>query len=80
MPAVGEGSAAAGSVAWSGGQASPQVPVPDGATDCHFHIYDARQPVAAETVLRHGDASAEDYRALQRRLGTSYGIRLISAD
>ena len=48
--------------------------MPDGATDCHFHIYDARQPVAAETVLRHGDASVEDYRALQRRLGTTRGV------
>jgi predicted TIM-barrel fold metal-dependent hydrolase len=48
--------------------------VPDGATDCHFHIYDARHPVAAEAVLRHGDASVEDYRALQRRLGTARGV------
>jgi len=74
MPTTEDGSAAAGSVAWSGGQASPQMPVPDGATDCHFHVYDARHPVAAETVLRHGDASAEDYRALRRRLGTSRGV------
>ena len=48
--------------------------MPDGATDCHFHIYDARHPVAAEAVLRHGDASVEDYRALQRRLGTARGV------
>ena len=74
MPTIDDGSAVAGGVAWSGGQASPQVPVPDVATDCHFHIYDARHPVAAETVLRHGDASAEDYRALQRRLGTARGV------
>jgi D-galactarolactone isomerase len=74
MPTSDDGSATAGSVAWSGGQASPQVPVPDGTTDCHFHIYDARHPVAAGTILRHGDASAQDYRALQRRLGTTRGV------
>ena len=50
------------------------MPVPDGATDCHFHVYDARHPTAARTVLRHGDASTEDYRALQRRLGTARGV------
>jgi D-galactarolactone isomerase len=74
MPAIGEGSAAAGSIAWSGGQASPQVPMPDGAVDCHFHVYDTQYPVAAETLLRYGDASTEDYRALQGRLGTTRGV------
>ncbi len=74
MPTTDDGSVAAGGVAWSGGQASPQVPVPDGATDCHFHVYDARHPTAAKTVLRHGDASTEDYRALQRRLGMARGV------
>ena len=68
MPKMSDDSAAAGGVAWSGGQAPPRVPVPDDATDCHFHVYDARYPAAVDTTLRHGDASAEDYRALQRRL------------
>jgi len=74
MPKISDDSAADGSVAWSGGKAPPRVPAPDGATDCHFHVYDARYPAAVDTTLRHGDASAEDYRALQRRLGTSRGV------
>ena len=74
MPKMSDDSAAGGSVAWSGGKAPPRVPAPDGATDCHFHVYDARYPAAVDTTLRHGDAPAEDYRALQRRLGTSRGV------
>lgn len=61
-------------MAWSGGWSPPQVPVPSGATDCHFHIYDARHAVAADSDLRHADALVADYRALQRRLGTTRGV------
>lgn len=61
-------------VAWSGGLARPRVSVPEGATDCHFHVYDGRCPAAPGTALQHPDAGPEDYRALQRRLGTTRGV------
>lgn len=61
-------------VAWSGGLARPRVSVPEGATDCQFHVYDGRYPAAPGTALQHPDAGPEDYRALQRRLGTTRGV------
>ena len=55
-------------------------PVP---TDTHLHFYDHRYPVAPEAVLRPPDATPDDYRSLQQRLGlerlvvvqpTTYGL------
>ncbi|PWC26415.1 amidohydrolase family protein [Teichococcus aestuarii] len=60
-------------VPWSAGTAPPSLAVPAGATDCHFHVYDARWPSAAGTP-HHPDATAEHYRLLQTRLGLSRGI------
>ena len=39
------------------------------AADCHHHIYSSRYPVDPRATLRPEDATVEDYRALQRRLG-----------
>lgn len=64
-PAKAEGVA----VKWSSGTATPRVAAPKLATDCHHHIYDLRFPVAPQAVLRPGDATVDDYRALQRRIG-----------
>jgi len=58
-------------VKFSSGTAPPRTPAPDGATDCHRHVYDSRFPPDPRTALRPPDASPEDYRALQRRLGLS---------
>jgi predicted TIM-barrel fold metal-dependent hydrolase len=66
--------AATEAVAWSSGLAAPRVPVPAGATDCHFHVYDSRYPAAPGTALQHPNARPEEYRALQRRLGTARGV------
>src|SRR5207237_9445968 len=44
------------------------------AADCHHHIYDAKYPFDPRSTLRPGDASVEDYRALQRRIGTSRNV------
>ncbi len=44
--------------------------MPD-ACDCHIHVYDSRYPVAAGATLRPADASVNDYRKIQRALGTS---------
>jgi predicted TIM-barrel fold metal-dependent hydrolase len=67
--AAGTHRAWAQSVPWSSGTERPSIAVPPNATDCHHHIYDARFPAAPSATLRPPDASVEDYRKLQRRLG-----------
>lgn len=62
---------AASQVKFSGGTARPSLEAPAGAVDCHIHIYDSRFPPAANAMLRPADASVDDYRAFQRRIGTS---------
>ncbi|TGD96633.1 amidohydrolase family protein [Methylobacterium nonmethylotrophicum] len=69
--ATGARPAAAQAVRWSGGTGRPTLAVPANATDCHHHVYDARFPPAPAATLRPPDASVDDYRALQRRLGLS---------
>ncbi len=61
-------------VRWSSGTEAPRTPAPPGATDCHFHTYDRRYPAAAGAALLPDDALPDDYRALQRRLGTTRGV------
>jgi len=56
-------------VKWSTGSNTPKTKAPPNATDCHFHIYDARYPADPKAVLHPGDATVEDYRRLQKRLG-----------
>jgi predicted TIM-barrel fold metal-dependent hydrolase len=58
-------------VKWSAGTEPAKLRAPDNAADCHHHIYDARYPADPKAALRPGDALVEDYRALQRRIGTS---------
>lgn len=61
----------------------PSFNVPKDACDCHMHLFDNRVPFVAGTQLAHPDATVEDYRALQERLGltrcvivqpSSYGL------
>ncbi|WP_407520314.1 amidohydrolase family protein [Methylobacterium oryzisoli] len=66
--------ASAQAVRWSGGTEKPRLVVPPNATDCHHHIYDARFPPAPAATLRPPDASVEDYRQLQRRLGLTRNV------
>ncbi|EPD42699.1 MULTISPECIES: amidohydrolase [Delftia] len=58
-------------VRFSQGSARPRAVLPPDACDCHVHVYDGRYPAAPGARLLPPDASAGDYRALQRRLGTS---------
>jgi D-galactarolactone isomerase len=58
-------------VKWSEGTEPPKFKAPANACDCHHHVYDAKYPVDPKAVLRPGDAVVEDYRALQKRIGTS---------
>jgi predicted TIM-barrel fold metal-dependent hydrolase len=65
--------AAQGAVRYSAGTEAPKLRAPANATDCHFHIYDNRFP-PAPGGLPAPDASPNDYRALQRRIGTTRGV------
>jgi D-galactarolactone isomerase len=60
-------------VRYSTGSAAPTFKVPPNTADCHFHIYDNRVPPAAGG-LPAPDATPDDYRALQARLGTTRGV------
>lgn len=59
----------AGAVPWSAGTEAPKSKTPARAADCHHHIYDSRFPVDPHATLRPADATVQDYRLLQRRLG-----------
>ena len=61
-------------VKWSAGTEAPKLRAPANAADCHHHIYDARYPADPKAALRPGDALVDDYRALQRRIGTTRNV------
>jgi predicted TIM-barrel fold metal-dependent hydrolase len=59
----------------SAGTEAPTLEAPPGACDCHHHIYDARRfPPATPGGPIVPDARLEEFRLLQRRLGTSRNI------
>ena len=66
--------ATAQAVRWSSGTETPRFVPPRGAVDCHFHTYDQTYPVMKGATLLPDDASPDDYRALQRRIGTTRGV------
>jgi D-galactarolactone isomerase len=68
---LGETSAAQYRVPFSSGTELPKLRAPAGATDCHIHFYDDRFPAAASATLRPPNATIEDYRLFQQRIGTS---------
>ncbi len=55
----------------SSGTALPKLNAPVGACDCHMHIYDPRFPAPRPAARLQNDATVEDYRLLQKRIGTS---------
>jgi predicted TIM-barrel fold metal-dependent hydrolase len=58
----------------SSGTAPAKIKAPPGACDCHHHIYDAaRFPVRAGARVVP-NARVEDYRLLQKQIGTSRNI------
>lgn len=59
---------------FSAGVDAPRLAVPNHATDCHHHIFDARFPCTKNASLRPADALVDDYRALQKRLGTQRNV------
>src|SRR5580700_8893298 len=61
-------------VPWSAGTDLPKLKAPPNACDCHMHVYDHRFPVAPTAKLRPGNATVDDYRLLQKRLGTTRNV------
>lgn len=55
---------------FSAGQGRARVKVPANSCDCHVHVYDARFPAVPGARLTPPDATVDDYRQLQRRIGT----------
>ena len=62
--------AAGQAVQWSTGIERPHTPAPPNATDCHHHIFDHNYPIAPGQQ-QFPDATIEDYRMLQGRLGVT---------
>src|ERR1700680_3136274 len=59
----------------SSGSEPAKLKAPAGACDCHHHIYDAvRFPPVQPGGTIIPDARLEEYRMLQRRIGTSRNI------
>ena len=54
---------------FSKGDAPPRLTPPEGSIDCHMHLYDSRIPAASGATLLPPNASLQDYRRLQERLG-----------
>jgi hypothetical protein len=55
-------------VPWSMGTEAPQTKAPPNATDRHHHFYDSRFKTASNAA-HPPDATAADYRLLQKRIG-----------
>jgi D-galactarolactone isomerase len=59
----------------SSGSEPAKLKAPVGSCDCHHHIYDpARFPPSRPEVQQVPNARLEDYRLLQRRIGTTRNI------
>ncbi len=52
----------------------PRLKPPPGAWDTHLHVFDPRFPVRPDTVFQPPVATARDYQAVQRRLGTERAL------
>src|SRR5690349_2701223 len=66
--------AAAQQAKWSSGTEPPKLKAPANACDCHHHIYGSQYMVDPRSTLRPGDATVEDYRQFQKRIGTSRNV------
>lgn len=54
----------------SSGTSQPRFPAPEDACDCHVHIYDPALPMANPEMRATPNASVNEYKRLQRRIGT----------
>ena len=66
-----EASAAEHKVPHSSGTEAPKLKAPANACDCHIHIYDERFPPSGPSTRLVTNARVEQYRLLQKRIGTT---------
>ena len=66
--------ATAQQVKYSSGTEPSKLKVPANACDCHHHIYGSQYKVDPRSTLRPGDATVDDYRALQKRISTTRNV------
>ena len=59
---------------FSAGHDRARVPVPAGACDAHWHVYDQRCPSVPGARLQPPDASLAQYRQVQARMGTQRAV------
>ncbi|HEX3754727.1 MAG TPA: amidohydrolase family protein [Rhizomicrobium sp.] len=69
---VGAGLALSATSAWSQ-ETRLTFEVPDGACDCHHHIYDPRFPYLPD-ARKQAPATVADYRIFQKKMGTSRDV------
>jgi D-galactarolactone isomerase len=58
----------------SSGTERPMLKAPPGACDCHHHIYDHKFPTVRQGAGFQSNGRVEDYRLLQKRLGTTRDV------
>src|SRR5271156_5212950 len=61
-------------VPWSAGTEPPKLKAPPNPCNCHMHIYNSRFPVAPTAKIRPSDATVDDYRLFQKRIGTTRNV------
>lgn len=59
---------------FSSGHALAQTRLPIGACDCHIHLYDKRIPTVRGAKLQPPDATVDEYRCVQQRMGTTRAV------
>lgn len=59
---------------FSAGQAVAQAQLPTGACDSHIHVYDDSVAPVAGAALRPPQATVDDYRRIQARMGTQRAV------
>lgn len=59
---------------FSAGDSAARTRLPSLACDCHIHVYDSRVAALAGARLRPPNASIDDYRQIQTRMGTTRAV------
>jgi D-galactarolactone isomerase len=71
---VGTASSAEPKVPHSSGTEEPKLKAAANSCDCHFHIYDPRFPPPGPSARLVTNAGVEQYRLLQKRIGTTRAV------
>lgn len=59
---------------FSAGTGDARQRAPDGACDCHVHVYDGKTPAVVGAVFDPPPATIGDYRHVQQRIGTTRAV------